>query len=468
MKKILIIALSNSAEQEQVHSLLVENLSGYSVTCADPGVEPQMLLYSHPCHLIITDYEFGGGSFTEFALLWSLPFIFIADIEEKEKLRSTLHQETGTFLIRDREELYLQILPLLTEKQLHCKEAFSIQNSYIRHREELYFKLVQSLPDVIFHLDAEGRISFINDAVKKLGCTPQRFIGRHVSALLQKCRATPDFEEMDTVACYYETGEEGSEEKVGIIRDIREQHRKQKELEKSNLEKEKLLRELHHRTRNNLQLLLSLLRLHRDHYGNGKWSTLLEQITMEVQSIALAHEQLYGPRSITEIDIHDYLQAIAQELLFSKMDSYRLHCTGDAPTLPIQKAVIVGLFISELLLYAKRSRVASQEMIYTINVSGIVWEGKPNSVRIEFIIPFCSREPPPQSSRRYTNDMEPACLPEQQLCSTAQDSYDKPESLDTTLIEALVEQLKGRLTLDEEPGELKGAVDIPGGVQSEA
>jgi two-component sensor histidine kinase len=467
VKKTLIIALSDSAEREKAHSILVKKLSGYTVSYADPGVEPQVLLYSQPCHLLLTDYEFGGGSFADFALLWSIPFIFIADIDETEKLWSTLHHETGTFLVRDRDELYLQILPLMTEKQLHYKEAFSIQNSYILHREKLYFTLVQSLPDIIFHLDAEGRISFINDAVKKLGCTPQHFIEKHVSALLQKCQNTPGFEEMSTSACYYETGEEGSKEKVGIIRDIREQHKKEKELERSNLEKEKVLRELHHRTRNNLQLILSLMRLHGDHYGNGKWTTLLEQITTEVQSIALAHEQLYGSQHITEIDIRDYLQAIAQELLSDETDSFQLHCSGDAPTLSIQKAVLAGLIISELLMYAKRSPAASQNRVYTINISGIICEGKPSSVKIEFTIPFCSRTLSTHSPRSDMSTTNTSGSSDQQLRFSTRDRYDDTQSLDTALIEALLEQLKGVMTINEISGELKGAVDIPGGVQNE-
>ena len=79
-------------------------------------------------------------------------------------------------------------------------------------------------------------------------------------------------------------------------------------------EKEILLREIHHRVKNNMQILTSLLRLQTRHTESPKLREVLQESEARIRSMGLLHEKLYQSESVSFIDMHGYLRTLTGEL----------------------------------------------------------------------------------------------------------------------------------------------------------
>ena len=126
----------------------------------------------------------------------------------------------------------------------------------------------------------------------------------------------------------------------------------EQKLRQSLVEKESLLKEIHHRVKNNLQIVSSLLYLQEDYMEDAKGVEILRESQNRVKSMALIHEQLYGTADLAKIDFGRYIQGLAANLF----DAYgidpariRLDVRADDISLGIDMAVPCGLIINELV-----------------------------------------------------------------------------------------------------------------------
>jgi two-component sensor histidine kinase len=124
------------------------------------------------------------------------------------------------------------------------------------------------------------------------------------------------------------------------------------ELRQSLTEKESLLKEIHHRVKNNLQIVSSLLFLQEEYTVDPKGVELLRESQNRVKSMALIHEQLYGTSDLAKIDFGRYIQGLTANLF----DAYgidpariRLKVKADDIALGVDMAVPCGLIINELV-----------------------------------------------------------------------------------------------------------------------
>lgn len=118
-------------------------------------------------------------------------------------------------------------------------------------------------------------------------------------------------------------------------------------------EKETLLKEIHHRVKNNLQIISSLLMLQRDQVKEPTQRQILVESVYRVRSMALIHQQLYGVESLSKIDLGSYAGELARALggALAPRARLRIHTEGDT-SLGIDQAVPVGLILNELLTNA--------------------------------------------------------------------------------------------------------------------
>jgi two-component sensor histidine kinase len=120
-------------------------------------------------------------------------------------------------------------------------------------------------------------------------------------------------------------------------------------------EKEVLLREVHHRVKNNLQLIASLLSLQGRCLHDPQSRLIMEESQSRIRSIALAHETLYRSGELARIDLGRYLGTLVQHLLDSWMGvSGRVVLSVDAARLDvaIDAAIPCGLIVNELVTNA--------------------------------------------------------------------------------------------------------------------
>ena len=122
-------------------------------------------------------------------------------------------------------------------------------------------------------------------------------------------------------------------------------------LQRSLDEKELLLREAHHRVKNNLQVVASLLDLQARASGNRLLMEEVEVSQSRIRCMALVHEQLYGAREFDQIGTSEYLKRLASHLVdcFGQPPRIRLRLDLEDLPLDVDRATTVGLLTNELL-----------------------------------------------------------------------------------------------------------------------
>ena len=117
-------------------------------------------------------------------------------------------------------------------------------------------------------------------------------------------------------------------------------------------EKETLIREIHHRVKNNLQIISSLLSLQSEHMPSPEAKNLLEESVQRVRSMALIHQQLYGMESLSRIEFADYARSLSESLRAAMAPDVRLAIDAAPVELTVEIAVPLGLILNELLTNA--------------------------------------------------------------------------------------------------------------------
>jgi PAS domain S-box-containing protein len=137
------------------------------------------------------------------------------------------------------------------------------------------------------------------------------------------------------------------------IRDITDRKKAEEGIHASLREKEILLRELHHRVKNNMQVISGLLDLQARSSGNPELIEMLNKSQSRIRSMALVHEQLYASRDLARIDLVGYVRALSQELFQAHKIDPRIidlivPTDGDV-YVDINKAIPCGLILNELI-----------------------------------------------------------------------------------------------------------------------
>jgi len=123
-------------------------------------------------------------------------------------------------------------------------------------------------------------------------------------------------------------------------------------LARSLAEKDVLLKEVHHRVKNNLQIIASLLRMQAQNFPNPELSAALRDSQNRVESMALIHEQLYESGDLREVDVAHNASMLISHLLHSfGVDPARVTGRVQMEPLPLSvgQAIPVGLILNELV-----------------------------------------------------------------------------------------------------------------------
>ncbi len=149
-------------------------------------------------------------------------------------------------------------------------------------------------------------------------------------------------------------------------------------------EKEVLIKEVHHRVKNNLQVISSLLSLQGHHLPDEKSRDMFLQSQARVHSIALVHESLYGARDLSHVDFQHYAEALIQNLMYTHdASSRRITFSIDAGgvRLPVDEAIPCGLIMNELVMN-------SLKHAFPRGRSGKIWASLENvqNTRVRFSV----------------------------------------------------------------------------------
>ncbi|MBT3224963.1 MAG: response regulator [Deltaproteobacteria bacterium] len=117
-------------------------------------------------------------------------------------------------------------------------------------------------------------------------------------------------------------------------------------------EKETLLQEIHHRVKNNMQVISGLLNIQADNSDNDQIKQLLKESQNRVYAMSVVHETIYSSGNLTEIDLHEYISRITNALTQAYViDLNQILCRteSDDIKISIEQASPLGLIINELV-----------------------------------------------------------------------------------------------------------------------
>lgn len=267
------------------------------------------------------------------------------------------------------------ILANQVAQALENSELFSQVN---RLREQ-YRIVTDALNDAVFTLDSHGRFTFGNAAGARLTGYPlEELLGRPFSALVTpedlpilldrfyralSGEAISPHVELELIR------KDGSRipielsmanlildgriaGRVGVARDITERRRAEAQFKTSLQEKEVLLREIHHRVKNNLQIISSLLSLQSRNIKDPYIIQMFRESQNRVRSMALIHENLYQSADMSHIDFAEYARNLATQLFRSygvNPKFIKLHIHAHDIFLDVNTAIPCGLILNELV-----------------------------------------------------------------------------------------------------------------------
>ena len=220
---------------------------------------------------------------------------------------------------------------------------------------------------------------------------------------------------------------------VGIMASVVDitEHLKAEEMEKNLL----LAKEIHHRIKNNLQVISSLLFLQSEYVQDEKTREMFKESQNRVRSMALLHQKLYQSRNMAGIDSAEYIRDLTRNLFMSYgvADSQiKLSVTAEEIALSMDTAVPCGLIINELVSNSLKHAYPS---------------GGPGRIRVSISRSETPADPPSEGGSWYrlTVADDGKGLPENL-------DFRKTESLGLKIVCTLTDQLSGRIELDRHKG----------------
>jgi two-component system CheB/CheR fusion protein len=138
-----------------------------------------------------------------------------------------------------------------------------------------------------------------------------------------------------------------------VMRDVTTRKEQEEQLRRSLSEKDTLVREIHHRVKNNLQVIVSLLGMQSRHTNDQRVLAAFEEAESRLRAIAHIHERLYASDDLSEVEFGGYVTGLAKELVqlhSAAPDQIRLDLQVADMVLHIERAIPLGLIANELIL----------------------------------------------------------------------------------------------------------------------
>jgi len=157
---------------------------------------------------------------------------------------------------------------------------------------------------------------------------------------------------LTTIASQAAIALENSHLFAALQNELVEKNEAEKRIKASLNEKELLLQEIHHRVKNNLQIMSSLLRLQSAHFKDQNVQNIFKESENRIKAMAIIHNKLYTNPEYDKVDFNDYIRTLTQNLFLSygvSTDSVNLEFIVNDIFLNIDTAIPCGLIINELI-----------------------------------------------------------------------------------------------------------------------
>ena len=321
----------------------------------------------------------------------------------------------------------------------------------LKESQKKYRDLAELLPQPIFETNLDGNITFTNRIGLKIFGYTQEDLDRELNMLnfldpKDHLRAIENIQgslrDKLSVEEYTALKKDGTnfpifvysnpikqDDKVvgsrGVIVDLTDIKNIENHLKASLQEKEILLKEIHHRVKNNMQIISSLLNLQTEYVDDEEAINVLKESQNRVRSMAIIHENLYKSKDLMHINFVDYIKSLVLNLFYSydvKEAQIKSILKIEDISLNIETAIPCGLIISELI---------SNSLKYAF----------PNGMKGEIIVSLKSKK-----------DTYQLCISDNGIGLPEDINFNNIKTLGLLLVNSLTEQIDGEVTIYREHG----------------
>lgn len=404
----VLLVEDNPACVDSIRKMLEESPDRFSLETVNT-LEEVFNKQPRDLDIIIMDMQLPNGGLESF-LKWNkryleIPIITLTLASEEHTAQQTMEQGAESYLIKDdldgkmlTRSIKNAIIRNQTLKSRISDDVQPVGSRYfnvklLKEYEQGLSEIIDFLPDAMFVIDRMGRVIAWNRAIEEMTEVEAAEIlgkGNYAYALPFYGKRRPvlvdlalKYDEEIEKQYNYVTKENDvfiAEGPVTIkgelrtlwikavplydkqynnitvaitsVRDITEQKRAQYEIEKALEEKDILLKEIHHRVKNNLQIVSSLLSLQEGYLKKDSPSVnVLRESKNRISSMAMIHEMLYQSGEMTAVNFSSYIERLITNLFHSYHSKNILKPRIDAEDvhLNIETAIPVGLIINELV-----------------------------------------------------------------------------------------------------------------------
>ena len=267
------------------------------------------------------------------------------------------------------------IIKWKNQQSIFYKEKYALEiesEKALRESETKFRYLAESITDIFYAMDSDLKITYWNQATEKMSGIPAKdAIGKiiyeifpdvkgnkiekvYLEVLKTKSPKTFINElQSDGKTVTFEVSVYSTSEGLSVFtKDITAQRRVEETIRASLKEKEVLLRELYHRTKNNMQVISSLIGLKSASIKDDKMINILHDMKNRIQTIALVHQKLYQSQNLSRVNLKEYITDLVNLLISSYadvQDKITFTLNLENINVLIDTAVPCGLIINELI-----------------------------------------------------------------------------------------------------------------------
>lgn len=475
-RRMLLLSIEDVTERREIAEIrfqrLFENAKDGIVVV---NVETRTVQDVNPALLQLTGYErddFAGRSAADAGRKIGLPEI--GDGMEAIRDAEVVRYQNLSLVTRGGEILVVDVIgnsykvgaqPLV---QFNIRDVSSRSKAQeaLRASEQRFRLVVESMHDyALFQIDRNGSIVTWNTGAERLlGWKEAEIVGKNSATLftpedVEKGEPQRELETARTTGRSederWHQRKDGSRffasgvltqvcDEAGVLlgfakvmRDVTERKDQEEQLRRSLAAKDTLVREIHHRVKNNLQVIVSLLTMQSRHTKDGQVLAAFEEAESRIRAIAQIHERLYASDDLSEVEFAGYVTGLANELVqlhSAAPDQVQLELDVADMVLHIERAIPLGLIANELILNSLKH--------------GLVGRTGGLQVRLTYV-------PTPDESS--SSDALRTGWAQLQVSDTGPglpEGFDvtKTTSMGLRLVNMLVRQLRGRLKIGEGPG----------------
>jgi len=334
-------------------------------------------------------------------------------------------------------------------KNTNCifQDITSQMEAYKRIKNEkiLLSKIMDASEDSIYLMDTSGFIILANKALAdRFNLKVKDMVGKHIREFIPRNIYEYHWKFLKKAIksnknVYFEDERDGTyflhkiypitiDEQLELLavysKDISYEKKNQERLKVIINEKDSLLKEIHHRVKNNLQVISSLLSLQMEFVDDLKSYELFRESRNRVKSMAMVHEKLYLSDKMSHIDFYDFTEKLISELsaLYSTNNQITKKIRVDSIQISIDTAVPLGLILNELI---------SNSIKHAFPL-GRVGELEVNLCKLNDDLELIVRD----NGVGFPDDVD----------------LKKPKTLGLQLVNILVKQLNGRIELETNHG----------------